>query len=501
MMTKEVGSYQGGGGGGGKLYICGRAGGGGGGGGAGGGGPGETCVCVLARPLFLPISSHSLRAQFQAWVPIAGCPQHIATLDLIRTCMCSHIPPHVRISLRARAALAGQLCQWAVICVGKLMYSIAALGPRPTERSPRLRNAAHGPWPTEAHGHGHPARPGPNEIGDAGAAEERIALHWHRLSQHTLVSRDTHTAQHTLVSRLLPLRADKKPKAPSCIDEAVMHVAHAAIFDAERVVYGGFLRDWVVRGETAGDVDVRTSDYDETEQAMSTALQEFSIFLSDSQPWGQKKNYRRLQYTWQGNAIYVDLVNPILVPLTPPGVDCDVGNLQLDKHNGFHLKVPLVSLATSIKHGMSKKFVLFYDLSACRSRALYPFFKTVMCKNHPNCRYGDRCIFAHGSEELRKLDETVDGSELAGRRLEKYIKRGWICKSHVPPDVASRLGLSTKQLKPKEKYLKPYWQMPPSTRPSGWAALREELRKSEEVEEFMKAGMVIYLPRGMEYAY
>jgi hypothetical protein len=76
-----------------------------------------------------------------------------------------------------------------------------------------------------------------------------------------------------------------------------MHVAHAAIFDAGCVVYGGFLRDWVVRGETAGDVDVRTSDYDATEQAMSTALQEFSISISDSQQWGQNKNYRRLQYT------------------------------------------------------------------------------------------------------------------------------------------------------------------------------------------------------------
>jgi hypothetical protein len=44
---------------------------------------------------------------------------------------------------------------------------------------------------------------------------------------------------------------------------------------------------------------------------------------------------------------------------------------------------------------------------ARRSRTLYPFFKTVMCKNHPNCKYGDRCNFAHGPEELRKLDETI----------------------------------------------------------------------------------------------
>lgn len=44
---------------------------------------------------------------------------------------------------------------------------------------------------------------------------------------------------------------------------------------------------------------------------------------------------------------------------------------------------------------------------ARRSRALYPFFKTVMCKNYPNCKYGDRCNFAHNEKELRRLDETI----------------------------------------------------------------------------------------------
>merc|ERR1712216_1058480 len=29
------------------------------------------------------------------------------------------------------------------------------------------------------------------------------------------------------------------------------------------------------------------------------------------------------------------------------------------------------------------------------------------CKNYPNCRYGDKCNFAHGEHELRKLDETI----------------------------------------------------------------------------------------------
>jgi hypothetical protein len=224
--------------------------------------------------------------------------------------------------------------------------------------------------------------------------------------------------EHVDLPRLLPLRQADKPPAPTCTSDAVLHVAHAAIFDASCIVYGGFLRDWVVRGEMANDVDVTTSDYDATQHAMTTALSAYGIALSGAQPWGQNHDYRRLQYSWQGHTIDVDLVDPSKVPPTPPGVDCDVGNLQLDKHSGLQLKVPrlgqYVSLAKSVKHCMSKKFVLFYDPSA---------------------------------------------GDVAGRRLKKYVGRGWVCKSHVPPTVASQLGLSAEKLKPKQKYSKKYWQL------------------------------------------
>ena len=32
--------------------------------------------------------------------------------------------------------------------------------------------------------------------------------------------------------------------------------------------------------------------------------------------------------------------------------------------------------------------------------------KTELCKNYPHCKYGDKCAFAHGEEELRKLSLT-----------------------------------------------------------------------------------------------
>jgi hypothetical protein len=219
--------------------------------------------------------------------------------------------------------------------------------------------------------------------------------------------------------RLMLLSGSAKPPQPTDRDGAVLHVAHAAIFDAGAKVYGGFLRDWVVRGEMANDVDVTTSDYDATQHAMTTALSAYGIALSGAQPWGQNHDYRRLQYSWQGHTIDVDLVDPSKVPPTPPGVDCDVGNLQLDKHSGLQLKVPrlgqYVSLAKSVKHCMSKKFVLFYDPSA---------------------------------------------GDVAGRRLKKYVGRGWVCKSHVPATVASQLGLSAEKLKPKQKYRQSFWDAP-----------------------------------------
>jgi len=213
--------------------------------------------------------------------------------------------------------------------------------------------------------------------------------------------------------RLMLLSQQQKPPPPQNLDDAKLHVAHAAIFDAGAVVYGGFLRDWIIRGEPANDVDVNTSDYSATERAMDAALQPFGITLHGSQAWGETKAYRRLTFKWSGSQVEVDLVNPSLVPPTAPGVDCDVGNLKLDRTGGLQLKVPrlatCVSLAKSIKHAQSKKFVLFYDPSG----------------------------------------------DVAQKRLHKYVQRGWTCKSPVP----AQLGLPTARLKPKQKYARPFWQM------------------------------------------
>jgi hypothetical protein len=156
-------------------------------------------------------------------------------------------------------------------------------------------------------------------------------------------------------------------------------------------VYGGFVRDWVIRGESANDIDVNTGDYDATQRAMQQALQPYGITMQTSQPWGETKAYRRLTFVWQGSSLEVDLVDPSKVPHTPPGVDCDVGNLKIDSRGGLQLKVPeLVSLEKSIKHALSKKFVCFYEPS----------------------------------------------SDMAKRRIHKYMQRGWASKNEKPKYAA-----------------------------------------------------------------
>ena len=192
-------------------------------------------------------------------------------------------------------------------------------------------------------------------------------------------------------SRLIPLERPRKPPPPTDADSAKLHVAHAAVWDAGCSVYGGFVRDWVIRGESANDIDVNTGDYDATQRAMQQALQPYGITMQTSQPWGETKAYRRLTFVWQGSSLEVDLVDPSKVPHTPPGVDCDVGNLKIDSRGGLQLKVPeLVSLEKSIKHALSKKFVCFYEPS----------------------------------------------SDMAKRRIHKYMQRGWASKNEKPKYAA-----------------------------------------------------------------
>jgi hypothetical protein len=115
------------------------------------------------------------------------------------------------------------------------------------------------------------------------------------------------------------VRVARKPPPPQTKEDAVMHIAHAAIFDANAVVYGGFVRDYIMRNESANDVDVNTADYDATEKQITAALKSLHIIEQDPhvKQWGKQTLYRRLTYHWKGHKLEVDLVDPAKVRLVP----------------------------------------------------------------------------------------------------------------------------------------------------------------------------------------
>ena len=175
----------------------------------------------------------------------------------------------------------------------------------------------------------------------------------------------------------------------------------------------GILRDWLIRGETANDVDTHVDDVQQKKEHIKTVLARHGLKCVEEKAKGPAHT---LCFNFEGSQLEMDLVDPKEQPNTPPGVDCDVGNFAFDK-TGLRLKVvnsKLVSLSKAIKHCQSKKFVFYRQLP-----------------DGPN-----------------------DNEE---RRLKKYIGRGWTCKSYIPPDIVQKLRLPSELLKPKKKYTKPWW--------------------------------------------
>ena len=179
----------------------------------------------------------------------------------------------------------------------------------------------------------------------------------------------------------------------------------------------GILRDWLIRGETANDVDTLVDDVQKRKEQVKTVLARHGLVCIQEKPKGAAHT---LCFDFQGETLEMDLVARTL-PMTPPGVDCDVANIAFDK-DGLRLKVgnpKLVSLSKAIKHCQSKKFVFYRQLPSA-------------------------------SEE---------------RRLTKYMReRGWTCKSPIPHEIVQKLQLPSELLKPQDKYAKPwwtYWPYPP----------------------------------------
>jgi len=63
------------------------------------------------------------------------------------------------------------------------------------------------------------------------------------------------------------------------------------------------------------------------------------------------------------------------------------------------------------------------ELSSDQLQHLAANFRTKLCRNGPNCKFGRNCWFAHNGEELRKPSDALPNNLPAVHKLERYSNR------------------------------------------------------------------------------
>ncbi|KAL0212127.1 hypothetical protein RCL1_005753 [Eukaryota sp. TZLM3-RCL] len=219
-----------------------------------------------------------------------------------------------------------------------------------------------------------------------------------------------------LVSSVVPRPSSKSR------DDWVLLIAHTAIWSTGLRLYGGFVRDYVIRNQSASDVDtLYSSTLNGQSVASSLASSLGSLGLRCGQI-RQKGAALCLPVALpDGSTCDVDFT-PDNFRAAPPFVDCDVNNLCVDK-TGLQQKIKgaggvLCDLAQSIKHCSAKEFVFFYQVSANR----------------------DMCL----------------------TRLTKMLGKGFTCKSPLDADVVNYLARFSSLLKPDAKFNVPFHNLPPN---------------------------------------
>jgi len=170
-------------------------------------------------------------------------------------------------------------------------------------------------------------------------------------------------------ARCLPLLLRTLPiSSPRDIESALVCVAHAAIWAADGVVYGGYVRDYICGGLRASDIDVNVSNAAAAADRIINAVRPLGVGGSSSlSTWGAAE---RMTLQFRGQSIEVDLVEPSKVPWTAPGVDCSANNLEISRSHGLTLKAPatasVISLEACVKHAQNKQMVVFYAPSVAQ---------------------------------------------------------------------------------------------------------------------------------------
>lgn len=214
--------------------------------------------------------------------------------------------------------------------------------------------------------------------------------------------------------RLIKLLSSIQPELfPNIRDNVILCLVHTLIWNSNSTIYGGFVRDWVIRGEPANDIDVSIPIDDNTATNIASLLnQQFrntNIRNTEIKSKGMAKTLV-FQGPWVGKQIEVDLVDPNLKK-PAPGVDTDVGNLCIRPRGILDTRVSSVgkhiSIAKSISHCQKKKFVYLYEYNADK--------------------------------------------EMSRKRVGKYLNRGWVCLTFIPDHEFVRFN-SLKRGKSKYSY-------------------------------------------------
>jgi HrpA-like RNA helicase/8-oxo-dGTP pyrophosphatase MutT (NUDIX family) len=203
------------------------------------------------------------------------------------------------------------------------------------------------------------------------------------------------------------------PQTPASTDPLV-RAAHAAIWQGDFRLYGGMVRDFIIRGEPANDVDIVAPQGMDLTVASARLVQLLA-------PLGYKlvgspKIYNAAKHTfsWQdGTQITIDVTKDE-VKANFPFVDTDVGNFIVSR-TGIAKRRDFagngLTLAESIKHCSAKQFVFM-------------------------CRSDDKS------------------------RIERvYFGRGWTCINTLPPGV--NLQPPAHLYKPDPRYSDDYSAQPP----------------------------------------
>lgn len=158
---------------------------------------------------------------------------------------------------------------------------------------------------------------------------------------------------------------------------AMMLLARVAAGTRGCTLHGGFLRDRVVLGMPATDVDVLVgarSNVDMVVKLLTNAAVKWGLSVYDVVDKGMART-AILRGDWDGLAVQVDFALDSTSKQQYPGVDCSAGNLRYDAHTkAVKLKVEHAhDYNTTVQLTAAKALVMYYDATDDETRYLRRF--------------------------------------------------------------------------------------------------------------------------------